>query len=330
MAISTLVSAPRIIEDPRCTPDDTFATWYLRNRWPVLLQNPHPYKGKTFAERWDLTRRALQIDPALHYSETYRCKACGVTHSSNNPLLWGNLEIARARGHDHNIPIKWEKTLIYAQDPTVTSGDTDFTLFGHHTTAAVVYCLACTLMLSTRVMDHAFDSADHVSAPLSFYWTPLREEIPWTSCAAIWELPRERPLIFRAVAGPGKNHDKWGVPIPINWDPQTVVFPLTDRDGARGTYWLSVSSERLATLPQAFTAWVREWSRDHAPAPSSRTRRSPLTMPDEGHIQHMVYEYLGVYRQLGPHFAAWPGFPAWDRQSMIKALKQIARSQLVS
>ncbi|MHB1957352.1 MAG: hypothetical protein ACYCOU_26865, partial [Sulfobacillus sp.] len=187
-------------DDPRCTPQDTFATWFLKNRWPALLADPTPYGGKTpwtFAQRWEATLATLTIaDPT-----PYRCKTCGTHHSPDNPLLWGNLDTAKAHGWRGLNKIN--NCMIYAQDTTITSGDTDMTLIGHHATAPMVYCLACTLVLSTRVMNYAMGQGNQ-----AFWWTPQQEAIPWANPGALWELPFERPLIFRAAPGTGKNNEK--------------------------------------------------------------------------------------------------------------------------
>lgn len=279
MAVSILPTPPPIIfDDSRCTPDDTFATWFWKNRWPLLLASPIPRIGSrsrkhpdhntflTFAQSWQLTTDILAVDQPARY----RCKRCGTSHTSDNPLLWGHPDRASAHQSRKTPPISQvESQIIYAQSTDIKSGDTDFSLYEHHTAAATVFCAACTLILSTRVMNYATDTPQtHPTAKprLSFYWTPLHAAWPWDQPERLWLLPRERPLIFRAQSGSGQDNEKWATALTINWDPGLVIGPAINRKGLRGAYYVTVSAERLAHLPQFFAA-------DFPPVPASRGKK---------------------------------------------------------
>lgn len=296
-----------IFDDPQCTPEDTFATWFLRNQWPTLAHGP-------LAEAWAITERFLRIP---HPDSTMFCKSCGARDTPENPLLWGNLETAQANGTaPTHVPTAQTKQLIKAQDYSITSGDTDISLIGYHASAPMIYCLACTLLLNTKVMKEATGDKN-----LAFWWTPRRSAWPWPTYGSIWELPRERPLIFRAAPGSGLNHEKWAVPIAINWDPHVVLFPLVDRHAARGVYWLPVNSDRLASLPDQFVAWVtpqyQAWVRDHR-------QRFPWSKLIEPEVMPWVSRTL----QLPPHYRRI-GSPVWNKDEIVKTLLAYAKSRLV-
>jgi hypothetical protein len=297
-------TAPVIIwDDPRCTPGDTFATWYLKAIWPVLLKSPTLY-GKspstfTFADRWAITQEVLGIPNPT----SYVCKGCGAQHTPQNPLLYGNRQIAEAFGRKEKGKGQYDKVIFNAQEITTTSGDTDFTLIGHHSAAPMIYCLACTLTLSTKVMDHATDNKN-----LAFWWTPQRSAVPWETPEVLWELPPERPLIFRALSGAGKNHQKWASSIPINWDPNVVLIPLVD-DALRGAHWVSIPSTLLATLPTAFLHWQRQECKDH---PQRQSKK-----PDFVTTSSWVYRYLEL------DSSHWSGRITWNTQAIVKSLNAL-------
>jgi len=297
---------PDIIwDDPRCTPDDTFATWFLKNQWPALAHGP-------FAEAWALTERTLRIQNPL---PTMACKACGRQGTPENSLYWGNLETAEAHGIQWNrvnpgITKSNKSKLIKAQDLTITSGDTDVNLIGYHTQAPMIYCLGCTLVLSTKVINHSTGNPQK----LAFWWTPAHEAWPWTNYGALWELPRERPLVFRALPGSGKNNEKWAMTVAVNWDPRWVLFPLSDRNTMRGIYWLPIASARIAELPVAYMHWMDE-QRRIAAAQKVRWRN-----PDDPDISRWVHRALQLPsrdQQIAPigwvHKAIADALKAYDK-----------------
>jgi len=298
--------SPIIFDDPRCTPEDTFATWFLRNQWPALAQGP-------WAEAWTITERLLRIP---HPESTMFCKGCGARDTPDNPLLWGNLDTAQANGSaPTSVPTAQTKQLIKAQDYSIKSGDTDISLIGYHASAPMIYCLACTLSLSTKVMREATGDKN-----LAFWWTPRRTAWPWTTYGAIWELPRERPLIFRAAPGPGHNHEKWAVSIPINWDPHIVLFPLVDRKTTRGVYWHPVNSDRLASLPDQFVTWVTPQYQAWGQAHRQKFPWSKLIKPE-------VMPWVTQTLQLPPRHRRI-GFPVWNQEAVIQALFAYAKERL--
>jgi len=297
---STLQLPQVTFDDPRCTPDDTFATWFLKNGWPGL-------NTTLMAEHWEITEAVLRI---AQPDATMVCRACGHGFTKANPLLWANRTVAQAHQPVPPLPKQAFKKLIEAQADTIKSGDTDVTLIGYHTQAPLIYCLACTLILNTSVMDQA----TQIPKQLAFWWTPQRSAWPWMTPGALWELPRERPLVFRAQSGSGKNHAKWGTAIAINWDPQWVLFPLIDRDAVRGVYWHPVSSAHLTALPEAYRAWVAE-QRQAAAA----SRRRFALKDDE--ISAWLRQTLHI-----PYASQRIAAIEWDQKQIIKALKDYEKA----
>lgn len=240
-----------ILDDPRCTPDDTPTTWALKVLWPRALADPTPIPATrakkdliTMAERWAVTERHLRVsDP-----QGLRCKACGASDTPNNPLLWGNPEIAKA----HGVRIREAdiSQMFFAQSADWKSGDTDITLIGYSPRAPMIYCLACTIGLSTRVANVL------IRPHLAFFWTPRHEALPWDLAPALWELPPERPLIVRTARGPGKNNEKWFMTLTITWDPAVIVLPVVDRDTMRGVFPVALSVRQVQTWPAQFRDWM--------------------------------------------------------------------------
>lgn len=241
-----------ILNDSRCAPTDTPLTWALKVLWPRALANPEPLPETrtskdstiTMAKRWALTQHYLR----LAHPHGLACKACGAADTPDNPLLWGNPEIAKA--HGVRIPPPDTRRLFFAQNADWASGDTDIALIGYSTQAPMVYCLACTIGLSTRV-------ANVLLRPhLAFYWTPQHEALPWDRAPALWELPPERPLIVRPARGPGENNEKWLTTLTITWDPAVITVPAVDRKTMRGAFPIALPVDRVRAWPSQFRAWL--------------------------------------------------------------------------
>ncbi len=263
---STNPSVPLITwDDPRCTPDDTFATWYLKTLWPELLHSSQRIGGgrpkKSAADKtnaiglkavtrqvlWDNTRNFLTVP----HPENFHCKGCGIAGSAHTPLLYGDKAAAKKAGH----PIQKSSTTMCIEAQTtdsISTGDTDFTLIEHHASAPAVYCYACALVRSTKVTDFATGSTN-----LTFWWTPYDQAIPWTHPGYLWDLPLTRPLIFRTNPGSENNHKKWAVSVPIQWDPHQLTFPLI-HTSLRGTFYTTISTEIIQSLPEQFVQWVKD------------------------------------------------------------------------